>query len=107
MKILLISVLIVYFIGIYPTYYFCQNILFNTLSQMVDEDFLDEDKKTSLISICKRISIKIAFTPMINTFSLIVFTGMPMDAIQRYVFFRLKAMDVDTMVKDMLDDEEE
>ena len=44
---------------------------------------------------------------MINTLSLIVFAGMSMNAIQRYIFLRLKAMDVDTMVKDMLDDEEE
>jgi hypothetical protein len=74
---------------------------------MTNEDLLDENKKTILISRFKKVSIEVAFTPMINALFLIVFTGMSMDAIQRYVFLRLKSMDVDTIVKDMLDDEEE
>lgn len=107
MKTLLIAFLIAYFIGIYPSYYLWKNIISSTLLQMVDEDLLDEDKKTFLISVCRKISIKIALTPMINTISLLLFACVPMNAIQRYIFLRLKAMDVDTMVKDMLDDEEE
>lgn len=106
MKILFIAVLIIYFISIYPSYYLWKNIIINTLLQMIDEDLLDEDKKAILISRFKKVNIEVAFTPIINTLALIVFTSMSTDAIQRYVFLRLKVMDVDTFVKDMLDEEE-
>ena len=58
MEILFIAVLIVYFIGIYPSYYLWQNVIFNALSQMVNEELLDEDKKTILTSTCKKSALK-------------------------------------------------
>ena len=106
MKILLIAVLIIYFISIYPSYYFSR-IISDTFLQMVDWNKLNNDKRDILMHSCKRMNIEMAVTPLVNTLSVYIFMMMPIDAVQRYVEFRLKHMDIDTVVNDMFDDDDE
>lgn len=102
MKIVFITILIIYFISIYPAFYFAEKVFNGTFYEMIDRDSITERQFEKLKKYGLKRSIKISLTPVVNLFALLIFMLCPISVIYEYIARRLQFEDVDSIVEQVL-----
>lgn len=102
MKIIFITILIIYFISIYPAFYFAEKVFNGTFYKMIDRDSITERQFEKLKKYGLKQSIKLSLTPVVNLTALLIFMLCPMSVIYEYIARRLSFEDVNSIVEQVV-----